>query len=334
MPWMLVAVLWVLWPAAVRAESEADWKVCNSDDDRAAIAACTRLIRDGGLSKKNYAVAYYNRGLSYRRLDENDKALADYTKAIGYTPDDPEIYNNRGVVYEAMENYDKAVADYSKAIQLDGEFIKAFTNRGETYAKMRAYDKAIADYEKATRIDAKEALAFGELAGLYVRDGRYDRAIASGDTAIRLDDKFAGAYFARGVSRFYRGEHEAASPDFRRAIDHDAATGAMIYRHMARLRRGEDAKSELEADAGRLTSREWPYAAIEFFIGKRTAGDMMAAAISDVEKCEASYYLAQWHLAKGDQVQGVGELTNAAARCPDSEWERLGAREELKRLRP
>ena len=43
-------------------------------------------------------------------------ALEDYTKAIQLKPDYHEAYNNRGLLYEAMGQQDKALADYNKAI--------------------------------------------------------------------------------------------------------------------------------------------------------------------------------------------------------------------------
>jgi tetratricopeptide (TPR) repeat protein len=332
MPRLLLLVLLLLAPATAFAQQAKDWEACNSDNDKEAIPACTRLIRTAKLSKKDFAAAYYNRGLSHRRLGEDDKALADYSKALEYDPNDPEIYNNRGVVYEYKEQLDKAIADYSKAISLDADFVKGYTNRGEAHVKRAAYDKAIADYEKAVGIDPKLADAHADLAGVYAVVGRYDRAVASATRAVTLDGKQSHAYFARGAVHFFRGDYASGSADMRRAADIATSAPAMLYRHMARLRLGENAVPELEADATRLESKVWPYAAIELFLGRRLPEVVLDAAVTEVEKCEAHYMIGQWHLARGDRQQGLASLRSAMSSCPETEYEKLGAQEELRRL--
>ena len=59
--------------------------------------------------------AYINRGIDYANKRQYQKAIADFTKAIEFTPNDGLIYNNRGVCYEALGNTRQAQSDYQKA---------------------------------------------------------------------------------------------------------------------------------------------------------------------------------------------------------------------------
>ena len=43
----------------------------------------------------DYALAYFNRGVSYSNLGEYQNAIDDYTKAIKLDPDDALAYSNR-----------------------------------------------------------------------------------------------------------------------------------------------------------------------------------------------------------------------------------------------
>ena len=71
-----------------------------------AIPACTLLI------KKNPrdAIAYYNRGISYRETGKLDLAMADYTRAIELNPKYFEAYNNRGNLYHGARRQQARVA--------------------------------------------------------------------------------------------------------------------------------------------------------------------------------------------------------------------------------
>ena len=51
-----------------------------------------------------------------------EQALADYAKAIEFSPRDAAAYNNRGEVYRKKRQDDQALADYAKAIELKPQF--------------------------------------------------------------------------------------------------------------------------------------------------------------------------------------------------------------------
>ncbi len=318
--------------AAAQSQRDKDWKTCESDEDKAALDACTRLINAGKHSKKDWAVVYYNRGLSYRRLGRDDDAIADYSRAIENDPKDADIYNNRGVAYEYKGELDRALADYDRAVALNPKLATAYSNRGDVHRKREDFEKALIEYEKAVALDPKVAAYLADLAAVQASLGRYDRASQSASRAIALDAKNGHAHFVRGFISYVSGDFGKASSDMRRAFDNEGTAPAAIYRFLARARVGENAASELEADAGRLKSRDWPYAVIEALLGTRPLDAMQAAATNDVETCEANYFTAQWHFLRNERDSGMAALRKAADGCPQSEYELHGARHELKRL--
>ena len=48
---------------------------------------------------------------------EQDKAIAEFDKALAIDPHDPDSYNNRGVAWYFKGQHDKALADYNRAIE-------------------------------------------------------------------------------------------------------------------------------------------------------------------------------------------------------------------------
>ena len=81
--------------------------------------------------------------------DDNDKAIADFTKAIELRPDVAQAYNNRGNVYTNKGDFGKALEDLNKAIEIDPNYANAYNNRASIHMKMQNYDQSWEDVHKA-----------------------------------------------------------------------------------------------------------------------------------------------------------------------------------------
>ena len=143
----------------------------NLNQDDKTIADYTKAIELDPKSAKAYAV----RGDAYKRLKQFYKAIADYTKAIELDPKDAKAYNNRGIAYRELKKFDKAITDFTKAIDLDSKS-DAYNNRGLAYFGLQQYDKAIADYTRAIELDPK-AKAYNNRGNAYAQLKQFDKAI-------------------------------------------------------------------------------------------------------------------------------------------------------------
>ena len=90
--------------------------------------------------------AYIDRGRTYLQQDDNDRAIADFTKAIELDPEGANAYNHRGVAYAGKLDFDSAIADFDKAIQLDPLLNNAHSNRGVAFSKKGDEARARADF--------------------------------------------------------------------------------------------------------------------------------------------------------------------------------------------
>jgi tetratricopeptide (TPR) repeat protein len=95
------------------------------------------------------AIAYNNRGNTYARLNEQERAIEDYSKAIELNPNFADAYNNRGSAYAGLNEHRRAIEDYNKAIELNPNYAKAYYNRGTAYYGLNEHEQAIEDYNKA-----------------------------------------------------------------------------------------------------------------------------------------------------------------------------------------
>jgi tetratricopeptide (TPR) repeat protein len=134
-----------------------DWQDCKQSDADKAIAACTQIIGKGPEGDKQLVVAYTYRGIAYAAKGDNDRAIADYTKAIEIDPKYVLAHTNRGNRFTAKGNHDAAITDYSKVIELDPKNAGAYSNRGKAHEAKGNRDAAIADYEKLIALLATSA---------------------------------------------------------------------------------------------------------------------------------------------------------------------------------
>ena len=107
-----------------------------------------------------------------------------------------------------------------------------------------------------------------------------------------------------------------------------------LWRYLARGRLKQDGAAELGANAARLKSKDWPYAVIDFYLDRRSLAEMRAAAGKPEEKCEAEFYIGEWHLLRGNTADARTALQAAVDTCPKDFVEYAGAVAELKRLKP
>lgn len=121
---------------------------CAKGDYDHAIVNLTKAIE----LNPNFAEAYNNRGIAYRKKGNHTCAIADYTKAIELKPDFAKAYNNRGNAYSDKGNYGRAIDDYTKAIKLKPDFINAYYNRGIAYLRKDDHDRSAASLAKAKRL--------------------------------------------------------------------------------------------------------------------------------------------------------------------------------------
>ena len=168
--------------------------------------------------KPDDAIAYYNRGNAYDDLGDYKAAIADYDRAIELKRDYAIAYNNRGNACAAQGDYKAAIADYDRAIELKPDYAKAYNNRGIAYRHQGDYEAAIADYDRAIALKPDYTDAYNNRGIAYRNQGGYNSAIADYSKAIALKPDDAYAYNNRGIAYRNQGDDEAAIADYDRAI--------------------------------------------------------------------------------------------------------------------
>jgi tetratricopeptide (TPR) repeat protein len=278
------------------------------------------------------AAVHYTRGCSHLRKRNYDRAIVVLTNAICRQPNQIYAYINRGVAYQATGEHGRAIEDFSRVIELSPRLPLAFYNRGISWKFLGEFDHAVADHTQAIALLARYASAYSERGIVYFCNDEADLSIADLSTAMKLDPNQSSYSSYRGFARFGRGDYEAAIDDLRRSLDLEDDAGAMLLLYLAQARIGLASTSELDANARRLRSKEWPYPMIEVYLGTRAPEAVLAAATTPQRLGDAQFYVGQWYLARGNRTEAVAALSEAVELCPKHWMERACAVAELKRL--
>ncbi len=95
------------------------------------------------------------------RLQDQQKAIDTYQKAMVISPNDPGLHNNLGSIYANMGKVDDAKAEFQKAADLDPTHAgNYYYNLGVVMVNQGKMDDAAVALKKATDIDPNNANAF------------------------------------------------------------------------------------------------------------------------------------------------------------------------------
>jgi lipoprotein NlpI len=191
------------------------------------------------------------------------------------------------------------------------------------------------DYDEALKLDPTSIPALNSRGDFYRNQGDFSRAMADYDRAVEKQPNDMIAYGNRALIRFYQGEFAKAYDDFKRVTDARPNAYPVLLLFPSKSRDGDarEAKNELTKSAAKLKAGEWPYPIVELYLGKKSVQAAEGLAKTPGEKCEAQFYIGEWHLLRKDRSEAAKALQAAADSCPKDFVENRAAVEELKRLK-
>lgn len=287
-----------------------------------------------------YAVPYKLRAIAYSFQGRFDKAIGDYNEAVRLNPADTEAYFDRAVAYSNKGEMDKAIADFDIVTKAQPRNALAFNYRGRVREGAGQYEQALGDFDAAIAINPRDAEAHYFRAAAYSGLAEYDKAIGDLDEAIKIKPGLYYAYYARGRNNFYAGRYAAAAADIERSL---SIMGGDSYRaiwlHLAEARAGKSDMDGLARNAAKPDMTAWPGPLVTYFLGKTSTEEVTAAAAQGdnpktrtLKDCQASFYLGEGALLRGDPAAAATQFGAARESCPRYFVEYEGAVAELKRM--
>ena len=144
---------------------------------------------------------YYNRGVAYARLEQHERALADFNRAIDNNPNYADAYAARSAIRTDERHFNEAITDAVRAVKLSPDNVAAHNNLAQALAGAERLDEALRELDRALEFSPQNAIVLANRGRVLTKLGRYDLALVDLDRAINLDDSLYRAFSAgRGSS--------------------------------------------------------------------------------------------------------------------------------------
>ena len=224
----------IMGQASAIGEQKRDSSSPGMEDEIKTALLVTRVI---SMTPSN-AYDYLARGWAFKFIENLEKALEDFDRAIDLDPSIPDAFTARASVLFKQRQYGKAISENTKALSLDPTFVQALIDRGAAHRKEGNIDSAMTDYSNALTINPSNPEVYFNRGVLYQKKQVHAQAIDDFTSAIRFDPKYVQAHVNRGASHVSLGNMSAGRKDYEKAsqLDPLSEAGQMAGRNLAKLK--------------------------------------------------------------------------------------------------
>ena len=220
---------------------------------------------------------------------------------------------------KSVDNF--TIASLNKMISAGGaslsERVERYVQRALAYTRILHFDEALRDLNQALRLDPAHVKAHYFRAIVYARMEQSALAQADFEKALRLNPGFLPAILQRGYLYFLNGHYESAQKEFTSYLKQkpgDLYRVIWIYLCEKYLSRN-DTVIRLYTQNQDLNA--WPGAIVKLYLGDVDLKDVVDALRQSLKtwsaenRCEAYFYLGQYHYLRGEYQQALAYFQQA-----------------------
>lgn len=282
---------------------------------------------------------YYLLGTAHMGNGDGDAAIADFTAALKLSPREIAVLNDRANAYFAKRDWDRALADYTAAISVDPKNPILYHNRGEIWRITNDLRRASDDFDTAIRLKPDYESAYIRRGFVRVAQRDFLKALTDFDKAVQINPNSPGTLSQRGIARFYAGRYRESENDLVISVAGAPRNAyGVLWLYLARLHQGKDEITALRDQSHILNLTVFPGPIIRFYLGEIGVNDVMTAAQKGSlqeqreQLCEASFYLGEEALMRGNRDEAVRLFRQAMGTNLTYFYEYQGAAVEMQRL--
>ena len=141
------------------------------------------------LSAVDRAEVFRAKGLTFGRLQEDEKAVEAYRNAVALDPKNVAAISSLCFQYSRAEVLEKALSACNRALKIDPDHAPTINIRADIWKKKNEHDRAEADFLRSVELDPDNWAIKFNLANFYDDIGRnaaakhyYERAFAAAPT--------------------------------------------------------------------------------------------------------------------------------------------------------
>ncbi len=118
-------------------------------------------------------LAYYHRAMSYLRMSQLDKAMADFESAIKLNPKNAHYISQKAVVLLLMGRKSESMDLFDLALSIEPQNPYRYSSRAYAKESLGDTQGAIQDYKRCIELDPTDAIAHNNLGLLEEKLGYY-----------------------------------------------------------------------------------------------------------------------------------------------------------------
>ncbi len=169
------------------------------------------------------ARAYTEVGQYYRAINQSEKALGYFEKAVALDPHNYKAWYFIAKHYLQLVDYSRAIDAFAKALRFCPNSMASdktlfYSHLGNCYHDTGQYELAIANYQEALSFYPGNYIFYNGLAGCYVRRGQYELAIANYQKSLSIKSDEAESWLQLAYCYRALGNVASAQKILSRAI--------------------------------------------------------------------------------------------------------------------
>ncbi|HMS40612.1 MAG TPA: tetratricopeptide repeat protein [Pyrinomonadaceae bacterium] len=187
--------------------------------------------------KSDYADAYENRCIAYRRLKDFQAALKDCNQAVALNPKSSFSLLLRGMIFFAVGDDQNAVRDFSTAIFLADDYSDAYYFRAIIYKDHKKFDLAISDLTRIIDLNFKNLSPNFKKEEIFYQRGSSNFLLEKDDLALRdltealkINPSLSEAITLRGNIYLLKKQYNLAIKDLTAVIKLEPNADFAYYR--------------------------------------------------------------------------------------------------------
>jgi len=169
------------------------------------------------------AKAIYYVGMAYYMKADDNNVLKLMDLSIKKDKTDPDAYFIKGMTLNYMEQFDKAIESFNKAIELDSSNTNYFSGLGDSYVSQEKYEKALSAYVSATEKNEPIDRPFTMIPQIYAELNQPEKALEafykSRATISKESDSYINTLYNIGLYELLNKDYDKSETAFKELIE-------------------------------------------------------------------------------------------------------------------
>ncbi|PVX45928.1 tetratricopeptide repeat protein [Flavobacterium sp. 103] len=132
---------------------------------------------ENSISNKKKAKEYYHEGQKYDLNEQYDLAIVQYNKAVKSDPDFAFAWDNMGLCYRKLNRYEEAIKCYKKSLEADPKGTMPLQNMAVAYDYLKDYKSASETYLKIIKNSPEDAEGYYGAGSAFFSNQDYENGL-------------------------------------------------------------------------------------------------------------------------------------------------------------